>query len=284
MLETFDGGGASSEAWGDWVGHTAVHRRRHEVRSSGAQAGLVANGVARLSFQDVLQYAHLREAGLGPNPPSDLPGLNERLLCVLNACHEVDTARRRLLSAMGTEQTLEEIACLLSARVGAGHCTPAEPHRLVVLRADIGRSVGIATEMWKVASHHFTRVTRLLPAQLGGDIEAFAPLAEHELEQLAQQAGRLGAGDCFAHAREAYRLAVMDRDLAQARWTRAQEARQLAEARFRNGRQGALALAETAVNQHWQCSSLAVREAHSCMKRHALHAIALMLPRQLGLG
>ncbi len=283
MLETYDGSGAF-EAWNGWFGSRWTRRKRHEVRSPEVQAGLVANALVRLSVQDVLQHVHLREAGLdSSSAPPDPRQLNERLLCVLTACHEVETARRRLLGALNAQQNLDEMAHLLKARAGAGLCMPAEPRRLMVMRADIGRSVEMATAMWDMASRHFTRVTRLLPVQLDGKVGGRTRMAPDELEQLERQAVRLGESDRFAQAREAYRLAVMDWGLAQARWTRAQEARATAEARFRDGRRGALAFAETVVNQHWQGNSLASREAHLCMKRHALYAIALLLPRHLGL-
>jgi len=282
MLETFDGGGAS-EAWNGWFGDTTVRRARHEVRSPDARAGLAANTVVRLTFQDVLQYVHSRTGCAEAPLPSDPSWLNERLLCVLTACHEVDTARRRLLGALSAQQTLDEMAHLLTARVGAGLCTPTEPGRLVVMRADIQRSVEMATAMWDMAGRHFTRVTRLLPAQLDGNARGVQPLAQEEIERLEHLAEAVGAEDCFAVAREAHRRAAMDWELAQARWARALGARQMAESRFRNERRGALAFAETVVNQHWQGNSLASREAHACMKRHALYATARLLPQQLGL-
>ncbi len=282
MLETYDGSGAF-EAWNGWFGNRWTRRKRHEVRSPDVQAGLGDNALVRLSFQDVLQRVHLRETGLDSRVPSDPRQLNERLLCVLTACHEVETARRRLLGALNAQQNLDEMAHLLKARAGAGLCMPAEPRRLMVMRADIGRSVEMATAMWDMASRHFTRVTRLLPVQLEGNMGGRTRMAQDELEQLERQAVRLGEGDRFARAREAYRLAVMDWGLAQARWTRALDARETAETRFRDGRRGALAFAEAVVNQHWQGNSLASREAHLSVKRHALYAIALLLPRHLGL-
>lgn len=282
MLETYDGSGAF-ETWSGWLGNRWTRRKRLEVRSPGGRAGLVENALVRLSFKDVLQHVHLREAGVDSGVPQDPQLLNERLLRALTACHEVETARRRLLGALNAQQTLDEMAHLLKARVGAGLCMPAEPHRLMVLRGDVGRSVEMATAMWDMASRHFTRVTRLLPVQLEGNMGGRVRMAQDEFEQLERQAARLGVSDHFAQAREAYRLAVMDWGVAQARWTRALDARGLAERRFRNGRRGALVFADAVVSQHWQCNSLVSREAHLCVKRHALYAITLLLPRHLGL-
>ena len=283
MLETYDGSGAF-EAWNGWFGNRWTRRKRHEVRASGAPASPVANALVRLSFQDVLQHVHLREAGRDAGAPPDPQRLNERLLGVLTACHEVETARRRLLGALDAQQTLDDMAHLLKARAGAGLCMPAEPRRLMVMRADLGRSVEMATAMWDMASRHFTGVTRLLPVQLDGSVGGRVRLAQDELEQLERQAVRLGADDRFARARESYRLAVMDWGFAQARWAQALEARKQAEARFRGERRGALVFAEAVVNQHWQGNSLASREAHLSLKRHALYAIARLLPQHLGLG
>lgn len=282
MLKTLDGSRAS-EAWRGWFGDRGGRRLQHEVRSPEAQAGPSGSSGVRLSFHDVLQYVYLRETGLESDLPHDARRLNERLLCVLTACHEVDTARRRLLGALSAQQTLDEMAHLQRARAFAGLRTPSEPHRLMVMRADVGRSVEMATAMWDIASRHFTRVTRFLPVQLDGPVNACVPLAPDEIDQLEKQAGRLGAGDRFARAREAHRLATMDWELAEARWARALDVRQLAETRFRKERRGAMAFAEAVVSQHWQCNSRASREAHLRMKRHALYAIALTLPRQLGL-
>ena len=282
MLKTFDGGGAT-DSWHGWFEKKETLRSRNEVRSPVGQPGLTPNSLARLSFQDVLQYVYVRETCAGSGPQPDASSLNERLLGVLTACHEVDTARQRLLGAMGAQQTLDDMAHLLKARAYTGLCVSAEPRWLVVMRADLGRSVEMATAMWDMASRHFTRVTRLLPAQLDGNADGCTPLGQEELEQLERLAGCLGAAERFAQAREVHRVAALDWALARSRWTRAVDARRLAETRFRKERRGALAFADAVVNQHWLANSLASREAHLCMKRHALHAIALRLPQQLGL-
>lgn len=281
MLETFDGGGGSEVSDG-WFRHRGGWRGRHEIRSSGGRPGLVARSVVRLSFLEVLQYVHMREAGHGSSL-SDPRRLGERLLCVLTSCHEVNTARRRLLGAMNARQALDEMAHLLQARACSGRSAPAEPPSLAVMRADLCRSVEMATAMWEMAGRHFTRVTRLLPAQLDAQEEGFVPLTEDELAWLERHARELDVSEPFGRARETYRLAAMDWERARTRWTRALEARQLAEAGFRSRARGALAFAGAIVNQHWEHGGLAAREAHACMKRHALYATVLLLPRQLGL-
>ncbi|MDR7093410.1 hypothetical protein [Hydrogenophaga laconesensis] len=282
MLKTLDGSGAT-DAWHGWFGKKETLRTRSEVRSPVGQSGLTVNSLARLSFQDVLQYVYVREAGVVSGLQPDAPSLNERLLGVLTACHEVDTARQRLLGAMGAQQTLDDMAHLLKARAYTGLCAPAEPRWLVVMRADLGRSVEMATAMWDMASRHFTRVTHLLPAQLDGNADGCTPLGQDDLELLERLAERLGAADRFAQAREAHKVAALDGALARSRWTHAVDARRIAETRFRKERRGALAFADAVVNEHWLANSLASRVAHLCMKRHALHAVALRLPQHLGL-
>lgn len=281
MLETFDGDGGSEISEG-WFGRLEGRRVQHEIRSSGGQAGLVARSVVRLSFQEVLQYVHLREADKALSL-SDARGLGERLLCVLTSCHEVDTARRRLLGAMNARQTLDEVAHLLKARARAGVCAPVEPSRLAVMRTDLCRSVEVATAMWEMAGRHFTRVTRLLPAQLDVHTEGFVPLTKAELAWLERHARELDVSEQFSRAQERYRVAVMDWERARTRWTLAREARQLAEAGFRCRARCALAFAGAVVSQHWEHGSLVVREAHVSMRRHTLYSTVLLLPRQLGL-
>lgn len=295
MFEAFDEGG----------GQGASHRReeewgrlaRHEVRSSDGAACPAGNASTGMAFRDVLQHVYAREAEREARAPADLRRLNERLLCVLNACHEVDTSRRRLMGSLNTQQILKDVAHLLTGRGDSGPCPGPQRLRLVEMLLDLRCSVDMATSMWESAGRHFTRVTRLLPAQLDANGVGFRPVDPAEVDRLALEVQRLGetspkaadghgtsASDRFAQARETYLQAVMDWELAQGRWVRAGRARQVAEPGFHTGSLGALAFAQAVVNVEWQRSNLLMREAHACMTRHALYAVALQLPTHLGLS
>jgi len=292
MFEAFDEGGGPGASH-----HKVVEQGRREVGSTEGITGRIARSVvAGMAFRDVLKHVHLRENRGDAHAPIDLRRLNERLLCVLIACHQLDTARRRLMGSMNAQQTLKDAAHLLMARVDGGHSRLPEQLKLEAMLADLRRSVEDATEMWARAGRYFTRVTRLLPAQLDANEGGFVPVAPTEVDRLALEAQRVGdaflqdsewysppVGDRFARARQTYLQAVMDWESAQAGWVSAGRARQQAEIGFRVGPRGVLEFAQAVVSQDWQRGSFLSREAHACMKRHALYAAALQLPAHLGL-
>lgn len=296
MFDAFDEGGGlgathhRGEGWG--------RPGRHEGGAPEVMGGATGRGVTGMAFRDVLQHVYVREAERDAREPADLRQLNGRLLCVLTACHEVDTARRRLMGSLNTQQTLKSLAHLLTARGDAGLGPGTEQRKLTEMLADLRCTVEMATAMWEAAGRHFTRVTRLLPAQLDTNGANFIPAAPAEIDRLALEAQRQGdeaisktpdghrtsASDRFARARETYLQAVMDWELAQARWARADRVRQLAEPGCHTGSQGAMAFAQAVAGQEWQRSNLLMREAHACMTRHALYAVALLLPAHFGVG
>lgn len=307
MLETFDGSGRrdASKGWIEALGK----QTRHEVRSPESHNGRATAPFARMSFPEVLQIVHLRESGLDPHTLSDPQRLNARLLCVLAACHEVDSARRRLMSSLNTLQTLQDVSHVLVARVEAGLSTPGEPLRLALMLADVRRSVEVATAMWEMAAPHFTRVTRLFPTQVEAALDGFVPMDPAEIERLALEsaprwsspgahteplAQNLGVHrlhlldacseerDRFVQARELYLQAVTDWELAQSMMVRARRTRELAESHFRVGTRSVLEFAEALVNEDRQRISLITRAAHASMKRYGLYAVALLLPEQFG--
>lgn len=253
--------------------------------------------MAGLAFRDVLQHVYVREDDRDARAPADRRRLNERLLCVLTACHEVHTARRRLMGSLNTQQTLTNVEHLLTARGDAGGSPGREQLKLDEMLTDVQCSVEMATALWEAAGQHFTRVTRLLPAQLTAGAVDFLPLAPAEIDRLAREAQQQGdalsrapdghcttASDRFAQARESYLQAVMDLELAQARWERAGRVRHQAESGCHTGPHGALAFAQAVVSQEWQRGNLLMREAHACMTGHALYAVALQLPVRFELG
>lgn len=248
-----------------------------------------------MSFRDVLQHVYRREGGRDARTPVELRRLNDRLLAVLTACHEVDTARRRLMGSLNTQQIFKDVTHLLAAR-GDGLGASAQRLQFASMQADLRHLVETATALWDSAGRHFTRVTRLLPAQLNAHEAAFVPLDPAEVDRLAREAPRHRAaleeasdlhgewvGDRFVQARASYQRAVMGRELAHAGWARVEQARQSAEPGIHMGSRGALAFARVVIQQDWQRGSLLMREAHACMTRHALYAAVLQLPEQLGL-
>lgn len=292
MFEAFDEGGGPGASH-----HKVLEQGRGAVCSTEGITGRMASPVvAGMAFRDVLRHVHLLENRGDVHAPIDLRRLNERPLCVLIACHQLDTARRRLMGSMNTQQTLKDAAHLLMARVHSGQSRLSEQLKLEAMLADLRRSVEDATEMWARAGRYFTRVTRLLPAQLDASEEGFVPVTPTEVDRLALEAQRAGdasledsewysppVGGRFVQARETYLQAVMDWESAQAAWTSAGRARQQAEIGFRVGARGVLEFAQAVVSQDWQRGSFLSREAYACMKRHALYAAALQLPAHLGL-
>ena len=295
MFDAFDEGGrpcVSHQRVAEWE-----RPGRHGVRASEGLGGLAGSAVTGMAFRDVLQHVHARDLEWDARVSTDLRRLNDRFMCVLNACHEVDTARRRLTGCLNTQRTLKDVVHLLTAREDPGPCPGAEQLKFAEMLADLRCSVEMATAMWEAAGRHFTRVTRLLPAQLDTNGAGFMPVAPAELDRLALEAQRqdgappktsdshrLSVSERFVQARESYLQAVMDWELAQTRWVRTGRARQLAEPGRHTGPCGALAFAKAVVGQEWQRSNLLMREAHACMTRHALYAAVLQLPTHLGLG
>jgi hypothetical protein len=111
--------------------------------------------------------------------------LNEQMLTTLEACHRVDTARRQLLNTLKAQKTLESVSHILAARVEAGLSECLEQRKLALLLTDMRRSVTQAIGAWDGASKQFTRLTRLLPAQLGALAEGFEPMDPAEIDRLA---------------------------------------------------------------------------------------------------
>lgn len=97
------------------------------------------------------------------------------------------------------------------------------------------------------------------------------------------QDARTDAVGEFSAAREAYLQAVMDFGLAQFRVKRARDARGTAEAGFRIGARGVLEFAESIINQNRQRNDMLELESRACVARHALYALALLLPEQFDL-
>lgn len=256
--------------------------------------GMEGSTTEGMSFRDVLQHVYRREGGRDARTPVELRRLNDRLLGVLTACHEVDTARRRLMGSLNTQQVFKSLTHLLVAR-GDGLGASAQRQQFSVLQADLRHLVEMATALWDAAGRHFTRVTRLLPAQLNAHEAAFVPLDPAEVERLAREAPRHRAaleasdpqcewmGDRFVQARATYQRAVVGRELAHARWARVEQARQSAEPGVHLGTGGALTFARVVIHQDWQRGPLLMRDAHACVTRHALYAAVLRLPEQLGL-
>jgi hypothetical protein len=252
------------------------------------QKGVEVGTTEGMAFRDVLQHVYRREGGRDARTPAELRRLNDQLLVVLTACHEVDTARRRLMGSLNTQQIFKDVAHLLAARgdaLGAG----AQRLQFSSMQADLRHLVEMATSLWDAAGRHFTRVTRLLPAQLSAHEAAFVPLDPAEIDRLAREAPRHRAalgeasdwhrewmGDRFTQARATYQRAV-------AQWASVERARQQAEPGIHMGSRGALTFARVVIHQDWQRGFLLMREAHACVTRHALYAAVLQLPEQLSL-
>ncbi len=259
------------------------------------QKGVETVATESMSFRDVLQHVYRREGGRDARTPIELRRLNDHLLAVLTACHQVDTARRRLLGSLNTQQIFKDVTHLLAAR-GDGLGARAQAVQFSWMEADTRHLVEMATSLWDEAGRYFTRVTRLLPAQLSAHEAAFVPLDPAELDRLAREAPRHRAaleeasdwrrewrGDRFIQARATYQRAVADREMAHERWAGVERARQEAEPGIRMGPGGALAFARALIHQDWQRGLMLMREAHACVTRHALYAAVLQLPEQLGL-
>jgi hypothetical protein len=143
--------------------------------------------VARMTLRDVLQHAWQGERVADAlSDPRLLKRLNERMLHALEACHRVDTARRQLLNTLKTQKTLDNVSHVLVARVASGSSDFVEQRKLALLLADMRRSVTEALTTWDAASRHFTRLTRLFPAQLDTITAAFEPVDAVEIDRLAQ--------------------------------------------------------------------------------------------------
>lgn len=323
----------SDSAWSDlWSGwdHDIGSVGRHAAQPPASWIDTAGQPrVPRMTVREVLQ--HTRQSEQGNRALSDLRQLrrfNERALHVIEACHRVDTTRRQLLNTLKTQKTLDNVSHVLVARVESGSSDFVEQRKLALLLADMRRSVTEALATWDVASRHFTRLTRLFPAQLDTITAAFEPLDATEidrlaeasvlgcaqtqdvLQELAQERARhhaplmepphLAAKDLrarmarlqdagteavdeFSRAREAYLQAVMDFGLAQFRVKRARDARDMAEAGFRIGARGVLEFAESIINQNRQRNEMLDLESRASVARHALYALALLLPEQFDL-
>ena len=323
----------SDSAWSDlWSGWD------HDFGSAGGQVAqppaswldtAAQSRASRMTVREVLQHTQrCEQGGRALSDPRELRRFNERALHVIEACHRVDTTRRQLLNTLKTQKTLDNVSHVLVARVESGSSNFVDQRKLALLLADMRRSVTEALATWDVASRHFTRLTRLFPAQLDTITDAFAPLDAIEIDRLAQvsvlgcaqtrdvlrelaqerarhpasltehsdlaaedlrarmsrlQDARTEAVDEFSRAREAYLQAAMDFGLAQFRVQRARDARDVAEAGFRIGARGVLEFAESIINQNRQRNEMLDLESRACVARHALYALALLLPEQFDL-
>ncbi len=318
-----------SDVWSGWD-HDIGSAGQHVAQPPASWIGATGQSrVPRMTVRDVLQHTRQGEQGGGALPdPRHLRRLNERMLHVLEACHRVDTARRQLLNTLKTQKTLDNVSHVLVARVESGSSNFVEQRKLALLLADMRRSVTEALATWDVASRHFTRLTRMFPAQLDTITAVFEPVDAIEIDRLAQasvlgcvqtqdvlrelaqerarqpmsfaeradlaaedlrarmtrlQDARTEAVGAFSMAREAYLQAVMDFGLAQFRVKRARDARDVAEAGFRIGARGVLEFAESIINQNRQRNDMLDLESRACVARHALYALALLLPEQFDL-
>lgn len=178
--------------WFDAMGGRAQDHRAiapHEPPPRPTRAGS-AQVLRRqpMTPRDVLRHVSLSDLGSAP-PCSDarsLRHLNEQMLTVLEVCHRVDTARRQLLNTLKAQKTLESVSHILAARVEAGLSECLEQRKLALRLADVRRSVTEAVGAWDGASKQFTRLTRLLPAQLGALAEGFEPVDPAEIDRLAE--------------------------------------------------------------------------------------------------
>ncbi|WP_439607152.1 hypothetical protein [Hydrogenophaga sp.] len=136
---------------------------------------------------DVLRHVMLNDpaSALACADARGLRHLNEQMLTILEACHRVDTARRQLLNTLKAKKTLESVSHILAARVEAGLSECLEQRKLALRLADARRSVTEAIGAWDGASKQFSRLTRLLPAQLGALPEGFEPVDPAEIDRLA---------------------------------------------------------------------------------------------------
>jgi len=176
-----------SDVWSGWD---------HDIGSPGRHAGqppsvwIGSTGQSRvphMTMCEVVQHTRRGEQDAGAlSDPRHLRRLNERALHVLEACHRVDTARRQLLNTLKTQKTLDNVSHVLVARVEFGSSNFVEQRKLALLLADMRRSVTEALTTWDVASRHFTRLTRLFPAQLDTIAVAFEPVDAVEIDRLAQ--------------------------------------------------------------------------------------------------
>jgi hypothetical protein len=317
------------DAWSGWD-HDIGSAGRHVAQPPAVWIGAAGQSRAsRMTVREVLQHVREGEQGAGAvSDPRHLRRLNERMLHVLEACHRVDTARRQLLNTLKTQKTLDNVSHVLVARVESGSSDFVEQRKLALLLADMRHAVTEALTAWDVASRHFTRLTRLFPAQLDTIAAAFEPVDAVEIDRLAQasvlacvqtrdilqelaqeharqrtsptehtdlaaedlrarmtrlQDARAEAVGEFSAAREAYLQSVMDFGLAQFRVRRARDARNMAEAGFRIGSRGVLEFAESIINQNRQRNDMLDLESRASVARHALYAMALLLPEQFDL-
>lgn len=319
---------AWSDLWSGWdrdigsVGGHVAHPPTSWIDTTGPSR------VPRMTVREVLQHTRQGEQRDALSDPRQLRRFNERALHVIEACHRADTTRRQLLNTLKTQKTLDNVSHVLVARVESGSSGFVEQRKLALLLADMRRSVAEALAAWDVASRHFTRLTRLFPAQLDTITAAFEPLDAIEIDRLAQasalgcvrtqdvlqelaqdrarhhvsfaehtdlaaedlrarmtrlQDARAEAVGEFSMAREAYLQAVMDFGLAQFRVKRAREARDMAEAGFRIGARGVMEFAGAIINQNRQRNDMLDLASRACVARHALYALALLLPEQFDL-
>lgn len=272
MVETFD-----AKGWADVSGGLPWEwPARYEVRSRQTAYG------ARMPFRDLVRYLYRRELAADPQM-ADPPRLNERLLAILTACHELDTTRRQLLGTLKTRQSLESVAHIVAARVDAGLSLASARQELWQPLDDLRRCVEEVTSRWEAAGQHFTQVTRLLPSQLDADFGGQGPALSGDVQAAIRAGARAGVYESFTPMSERYLQAVMDWELADARLMRARTARRVAEAGFRLDSRGALAFAHALLNEDLLRHSLLTRAAYALMSRHHLYAESLTLPGQFGL-
>lgn len=318
-----------SDVWSGWD-HDIGSMGRHVAQPPVSWIDTTGQSrVPRLTVREVLQHTRLSgQGGRALSDPRQLRRFNERALHVIEACHRVDTTRRQLLNTLKTQKTLDNVSHVLVARVESGSSDFVEQRKLALLLADMRHSVTEALAMWDVASRHFTRLTRLFPAQLDTITAAFEPVDAIEIDRLAQasvlgcaqtqdvlrelaqeharqhvspkeridlaaedlrarmtrlQDARAEAVGEFSMAREVYLQAVMDFGLAQFRVKRARDARDMAEAGFRIGARGVLEFAGSIINQNRQRNDMLDLESRASVARHALYALALLLPEQFDL-
>lgn len=180
------------KVWFDAMGGRAQDHRAsapHELPPKPARAGSTqALRWQPMTPRDVLRHVTLTDPGCARPCAEErsLRHLNERMLTTLEACHRVDTARRQLLNTLKAQKTLESVSHILAARVEAGLSECLEQRKLALRLADMRRSVTEAIAAWDGASKQFTRLTRLLPAQLGALAEGFEPLDPAEIDRLAE--------------------------------------------------------------------------------------------------
>lgn len=191
----------------------------------------------------------------------------------VDACVRLGARREVVSAGLGTQETLDRLAQIATGRARAGRLERGECAAMESLCADMHTRLSHILADWQKAGERFTRLTRLLPAQLGNQWPALPALDtahrhtfEHVVEPTLRSEFERARIRCVAAQR---RCARATHEVERGRM----ELRQ-AETAFRGGQCSVLSLAQSVAQLQRQVESKWQAEAERLVPQHVMEWLA----------